>query len=141
MLVQIAVKILHSQLNSYSEPRKPEATPISPSGKESMTGEMMKWKETVVWSKCCLNIILWQYWQEHKAPWTQCYFFSRSCTCLASEDSHRGQQLNFIIFPGKSFFKPTFTSLESWNFCYMDRTKSLKCKFNLQWSPVGDAFR
>lgn len=48
MPFQIAVKILHSQLNSYSEPRKPEATPTSPSGKESMTEEMVECKETVV---------------------------------------------------------------------------------------------
>lgn len=57
MPFQIAAKILHSQLNSYSEPRKPEATPTSPSGKDRMV-EMVEYKKTVVGSKSYLNIVL-----------------------------------------------------------------------------------
>lgn len=47
MSFQMAVKILHSQLNYYSDPKKPEATPMSPSGKKSVTEEMLGRKETV----------------------------------------------------------------------------------------------
>lgn len=139
MSFQIAVKMLYSQLNSYWYPKKAQGNSNTTQVEEKCDkGDVGMQRDSglkqVLFKFHTLTILI-----KHAPVSTLLFLLQALELALASEDSHRNLQLNFIICPGNSFFKTTFRFVDSQNSSCMYSAKSLNYTFNLKWPLVGSA--